>query len=157
MADKMKCPKCPGDAELKRVSFDSIDVDECPSCEGVWFDFLGNELEVILERGRDHVPEALKSTLTNEHGKVSPADDENVSYPCPRCGGKMRSYWYASEKGKTFLVDGCPAGDGVWLDAGELGKAFDFLESSKHVFGEHYTKDGILGKVQDLKKERAGG
>jgi Zn-finger nucleic acid-binding protein len=156
MADKMKCPKCAGGVELKRVSFELINVDECPNCEGVWFDFFGNELDVILEQGRDHVPEELKASLTLEHGKIAPTDDASVSYLCPRCGIKLRRYWYCSEAGKSFLVDGCPAGDGVWLDDGELGKAFDFLELSKRTLAEYYTKKGILGKVQDLKKGRAG-
>ena len=157
MADKMKCPKCSGGTELKRISFDLIDVDECPSCEGVWFDFFADELRTILEQGRDHVPEELKATLTLEHGKITPSDDPSVDYLCPRCGIKMRRYWYASEVGKTFLVDGCPAGDGVWLDDGELGKAFDFLDASKHLLAEYYTKHGILGRLQDLKKGRAVG
>jgi Zn-finger nucleic acid-binding protein len=35
----------------------------------------------------------------------------------------MTSYWYGGEV-KTFVVDACPLGHGVWLDSGELEKAF---------------------------------
>jgi uncharacterized protein len=40
----MHCPKCGGD--LAEISFRSIRIDKCTSCEGIWLD--AGELEVIL-------------------------------------------------------------------------------------------------------------
>jgi len=41
----MHCPKC-GD-DLDEITYMSIKVDKCPSCEGSWLD--GGELEAILQ------------------------------------------------------------------------------------------------------------
>jgi len=41
----MHCPKC-GD-DLDEITYMSIKVDKCPSCEGIWLD--GGELEAILQ------------------------------------------------------------------------------------------------------------
>lgn len=152
--EKMKCPKCPEDIELDRISFGLTDVDQCPRCEGVWFDFFASELTAILERGRDHVPEQLKKSLDADAGRVIPVAEKGKAFLCPRCGVKLRSYWYGSEVGKSFLVDGCTAGCGVWLDDGELGKAFDFLRRASNELVKYYTENGIMGKVHDLLRGR---
>jgi len=47
----MRCPKC-GD-ELNEISFKSIKIDKCPSCEGIWLD--GGELEQILQAEDDRL------------------------------------------------------------------------------------------------------
>jgi Zn-finger nucleic acid-binding protein len=154
MADKLKCPKCPGGVELERISFDLIDVDQCPHCEGVWFDHFAPELQTILEQGRDHVPAELKDALELNSGKLTPTDAKGAEHHCPRCDIKLRTYWYASEVGQSFQIDGCPAGDGVWFDDGELGKAFKFLAHAKQALADYYRHNGILGKVNDLRKSR---
>jgi len=157
MADKMKCPKCAGGVELERISFELIDVDQCPRCQGVWFDHFAPELQTILERGRDHVPAELKDALELDAGKINLADQKGAEHLCPRCEIKLRTYWYGSEVGKSFQIDGCPAGDGVWFDDGELGKAFDFLKNADQALMAYYRQNGILGKVNDLRKGREKG
>jgi Zn-finger nucleic acid-binding protein len=155
MANKLKCPKCTGDVGLERISLELIDVDQCPRCEGVWFDHFAPELQTILENGRDHVPAELKDALRVETGKITPTEAKGAGHLCPRCGIKLRTYWYASEVNKSFQIDGCPAGDGVWFDDGELGKAFDFLKNANQALTDYYRQNGILGKVNDLRKSRA--
>jgi transcription initiation factor IIE alpha subunit len=41
----MKCPKCGGD--LKEVEMSGIKLDQCASCEGIYFD--RGELELLIE------------------------------------------------------------------------------------------------------------
>ncbi|MDD5306563.1 MAG: zf-TFIIB domain-containing protein [Deltaproteobacteria bacterium] len=41
----MHCPKCGGD--LVEISFRSINIDKCTSCEGIWLD--AGELELVLK------------------------------------------------------------------------------------------------------------
>ncbi len=47
-----------------------------------------------------------------------PAEVKETRRRCPICGKKMDKVW----TGKTprVLIDICPAGDGIWLDGGEL-------------------------------------
>jgi Zn-finger nucleic acid-binding protein len=42
----MKCPTC--GVELQRGQIDSVVVDECPRCNGAWFD--GGELRMHQDR-----------------------------------------------------------------------------------------------------------
>ena len=65
----------------------------------------------------------------------------------------MTSYWYGGEAERTFLVDVCPLGHGVWLDPGELEKAFQALE----VFSRTRAEMERSGKVDDaLAKAESG-
>ena len=74
-------------------------------------------------------PEVLKQTgPVTDPNRDTPADQfKLVPLLCPRCASDMTSYWYGGEAAKTFVVDGCPLGHGVWLDSGELEKAFQAL------------------------------
>ena len=154
---KLNCPKCEGSVELNRIYSEFADVDQCPKCEGMWFDHVAGELTAILSAGRDKIPEALKVSLEANAGRMGLSTRKSQVYKCPSCGGALRRYWYASEVGKSFEVDGCSAGCGVWLDDGELGKAFDFLNKADLQLKDYYRRQGIIGKVnllmQDQKKK----
>ena len=43
----MECVKC--DGQLERVTVEEIEVYQCVTCSGIWFDF--GELEKILDTG----------------------------------------------------------------------------------------------------------
>jgi len=146
---KLKCPKCHA-SEMDRISIKLIDVDQCPRCEGVWFDHFAPELSEILKLGHDKLPPQLQKSLYGEPGHLTNSDKEH-EYACPRCGAEMHTYWYAGEARKTFEIDGCSAGCGFWLDDGELGKAFSYLASVKPVAQNKGATQGILGKVEVLR------
>ncbi len=67
----MNCPKCR--KELRKKQIDNIEVDNCPSCGGIWCD-LG-EYDAILN-GKD--------TSHIEAGKAS-AEEDAKKMTCPRC------------------------------------------------------------------------
>jgi Zn-finger nucleic acid-binding protein len=124
---KNRCPKC-REVELIPVRTEAAVVDECPKCKGVWFDAQGDELQRILALGRDRLPDALKDSwdANPDAGALTTAVvEDGDDRACPKCGAIMNRYWYAAEPGRTFLVDGCR--HGVWLDAGELRKAWESL------------------------------
>ena len=114
----MKCPKCPGKLEKKQV--ESIELDVCFSCEGIWFD--AGELEEVLKRdskdfkyidvGREELDGAEIADLIK--------DFDQRQGKCPRCddGTILLRDEY---KGKHKInVDVCPKGHGLWLDGGEI-------------------------------------
>ena len=53
---------------------------------------------------------------------------------CPVCGTEMatREYGYASQ----VVIDTCPAGCGVWLDAGEIQALEKFFERAQQSAGD---------------------
>jgi Zn-finger nucleic acid-binding protein len=141
-----KCPRC-RETELTPVSAGATTLDRCSQCRGLWFDARGDELEQVMKLGWERVPEALK--------KPGPATDPNRDTPadlfklvpllCPRCASDMTSYWYGGEAARTFVVDACPLGHGIWLDAGELEKAFQAL----HEFSRTQAAMESSGEVDE--------
>lgn len=102
----MKCPKC--GEPLEKVQIDEVEVDQCPSCSGIWFDF--GELSAILS-AKDI--SALMNRATDSVGH----DETEAS--CPACGGEGKMI--PIEHGKHGIhVDTCTVCHGHWLDGGEL-------------------------------------
>lgn len=101
------CPTC--NEPMIVVEFEGVEVDYCLTCHGTWLD--AGELELITElAGGEPGPlhRALHAAGRGRSGRRR----------CPRCRRKMRII----EAGQTPAVeaDRCPAGHGLWLDAGEL-------------------------------------
>ncbi len=86
------------------VERERVELDFCPACGGVWFD--SEELEALLRAGGIEV-ELLASAV--------PAETKEKKRRCPRCRKKMDKL-----ASSGVVVDSCPAGDGLWLDEGEL-------------------------------------
>lgn len=119
----MKCPAC--SQALVVVERESIEVDWCPRCRGIWFD--AGELELLAEKaGRDLAPGAL--------GQVADAAVRERRRRCPRCRRKMTKMELPGDG--PVIVDRC-AEHGIWFDAGELGSMMrslaDQREPSAHV------------------------
>ncbi|MGH8161011.1 MAG: zf-TFIIB domain-containing protein, partial [Gammaproteobacteria bacterium] len=72
----MKCPVCK--TSLVVVERESIEVDWCPTCRGIWFDV--GELDILAAK-------AGKRIAPREFG-TSAATDE-ARRRCPRCRHKM--------------------------------------------------------------------
>lgn len=151
MKKKLYCPK--DGSLLEEIKVGKRVVDQCPKCQGVWFDFKGRELLEILRREYDNLPEKLKESWKEGGGQLTLT--ENREYKCPRCGNLLSTYWYCAEKGKTFLVDGCiEKGCGVWFDDGELGKAYQYTKSHISELKEKEIKEGIFKKLWNYLRER---
>jgi Zn-finger nucleic acid-binding protein len=140
------CPRC-RDVELTPVQADATTLDRCSQCRGLWFDAKGDELERVLKLGCERVPEALKQTgpATDPNRDTQADQFKLVPLLCPRCASDMTSYWYGGEAAKTFPVDACPLGHGVWLDSGELEKAFQSL----HEFSRIHAAMESSGEVDE--------
>jgi len=80
-----------------------LELDQCPTCKGIWFD--KNELEQLVDSAAS---------------KISvPPEAEPSMRVCPLCHKKMLVFHYP----RTLVsVDFCRSCKGLWLDQGELNQ-----------------------------------
>jgi Zn-finger nucleic acid-binding protein len=99
----MNCPACI--EQLIAVEFQHIEVDVClMGCQGVWLD--EGELAYLQPHIHAHTFVSMPSRTRNAPLRC-----------CPRCDRPM-DVGHLQSGGP--LLDHCPAGHGLWLDAGEL-------------------------------------
>lgn len=91
---------------------DSVKVDRCSSCAGVWFD--ARELGQLLTTEADHVATLRKGT-PNEV-----ADGKQGA--CPRDNSTLTRIYSAIDR--TVVIDACVDCHGIWLDGGEFEKLY---------------------------------
>ena len=104
----MKCPKCGG--EMQPVVQDSIEVDRCGQCGGLWFDRM--ELDKLRK------VKGIAKNIDTGDTKVGEQQNELVKIECPRCHTPMirmvdleqHHIWY----------EACTVCYGRWFDAGEF-------------------------------------
>jgi Zn-finger nucleic acid-binding protein len=112
-----QCPKC--DVELKPESIGPVEVDECPSCKGIWFD-------------KDELRQAKDSTDSDLNWmdfEIWKHADQFKSKACPRkcpaCGEPLVTLEYGAS---AVAIDYCKACKGTWLDRDEFKKITEALE-----------------------------
>ncbi|MEI6084497.1 MAG: zf-TFIIB domain-containing protein [Verrucomicrobiota bacterium] len=94
------CPKC--DTALFILNYESVEVDYCDNCRGVWLD--AGELERLAA---GPLPD-----LQCQTGAVPPGK----KHLCPRCDVPLHEITAPDQ----LTLDRCPAGHGLWFDADEL-------------------------------------
>lgn len=95
---------CPRDRTgLVQVDLDGVKVDECPKCQGAFFD--------EAELGKVTGDRELARYLAQVHGAAS------SPMVCPGCGNLMDL-----DKVGEVELDHCTSCLGVWLDKGELDR-----------------------------------
>ncbi len=105
----VRCPKCKTPMIVLEVQ--SIEIDHCTACGGVWLD--AGELELLLEAAENK--DRLMATL------ASLAERSEKKIRCPICSKKLDKVRYG-EKG-DLILDKCPRGHGIWFDRDELNRA----------------------------------
>ena len=107
----MNCPRCM--VELKVENYTGIEVDRCPSCQGMWLDYgeLDELEDVVLD-----IDEA-KGTMIY---KSSPGQ-----LACPVCSKSMQRFNY---RFYNLELDFCDEGHGTWLDEGEEKRVLELME-----------------------------
>ena len=126
----MKCPRC-ANVELAEATFDSVTVDRCPSCHGLWLDEL--ELDAVLNS-------RPKGLLADDRAQRDASAKANTTtrINCPRCKGTYLIKLNSRHRPGT-IVDSCTVCYGTWLDAGELTRL-----TQRGMFG--WLK-GLMGSV----------
>ena len=84
------------------VEYQEVEIDLCPSCNGVWLDH--GELDLLLGQG------AAIDCTSAETG-------EELRH-CPLCPRTMEKVNIGP--GRRVMIDTCPDGCGLWFDSNEL-------------------------------------
>ena len=123
----MECPTC--DQALESIEIDGLELDSCPSCNGIWFDH--DELRQAKDLAEPHADWLDFEIWKNrDHFRASPGEVR-----CPRCEGALSVLSY----GETGVeMDVCPKCRGVWLDHAQLEAIVKALrhEMSSKTFAE---------------------
>ena len=113
----MQCPQCHTDLIPRTI--ETVAVDECRRCEGIWFD--KDELRKVKDKTDPDLNwmdfEIWKKT---DAFKVSGGQTQ-----CPRCVVPMHVLDYDDT---GVEIEFCSRCSGVWLDKGKLGKIIDALQ-----------------------------
>jgi uncharacterized protein len=106
----MICPVCRKGALI--VEYKNIELDYCPTCQGVWFD--SGELELLLESAKlaDH-HHYLEEIIASPEVKTS-----EKKRRCPICRRKMKKAYIDDDK--KIMIDACVISHGIWFDGGEV-------------------------------------
>lgn len=136
----MKCPKCVGKLGKKDLAMyataskaeevkkgevsQSLEVDQCFVCGGVWFDkgeLSKYTTEKVTVIDAPSVGKELDREMDQKEGK------------CPRCSVVMKKTPY--EKEKSITIDVCEKCGGIWLDSTEIDKVERASNSKIGFFG----------------------
>jgi Zn-finger nucleic acid-binding protein len=123
----LTCPRDGSPLETKTYEA-KIEVDQCPACGGMWLDH--GELEAIQESKENDYRKALSNLPDSVARSINAvAQLESTPIACVKCKTEMdtREYGYCSQ----IVVDTCPEGCGIWLDAGEIQALEKFFERSQ--------------------------
>lgn len=102
----MKCPKCKI-AEMGPATFEGVEIDRCPRCEGIFFD--KGELEHMMQsRAAEGLDRAEFTVLSDKH--------DMMVGRCQRCDVEMQPCVGPAK----LRIDRCPKCGGIYLDQGEL-------------------------------------
>lgn len=86
-SELMKCPI--DDTELVMTERQSVEIDYCPKCRGVWLD--RGELDKIIERAETEVPRQAPSALQPEYEQPYRNEGKHG-------GGHGNEYGYGKKK-----------------------------------------------------------
>jgi hypothetical protein len=139
----MKCPVCALD--LIVVERQGIELDFCVQCHGFWFD--AGELELLTQ-----VLGAVKPVMAIASLIAVSAPEKTRK--CPRCDRAMDKVKMG--EGTPVIIDRCPRLDGLWFDAGELGRTVALpaagaadSQTMLHFLGEVFNRRTSRPEIED--------
>ena len=103
----MDCPKC--ESPMKKIQYQSIEVDRCTGCKGIWFDLMALETLEALE-GSETI-DVGNPTVGKKYNEV-----ENIV--CPVCHTPMVRMVDLEQPHIWF--EKCSGCSGSFFDAGEF-------------------------------------
>lgn len=142
---KRQCPRCKTPLEIHQ--FNRYELDQCPSCEGLWlepqeFNLLTSEFDVYRDEKSD--PNYIKKSMPRAEGYL----------PCACCSKLMTRQNFKSISG--VVIDLC-INCGVWLDKDELIQIRNFIASGgldkaqdRHLHNQQQAIEKLDDRVSDI-------
>jgi Zn-finger nucleic acid-binding protein len=138
----MNCPRCQG--RLQARSTGGVEIDECSSCQGIWFD--ADELRRVKDASdRDLRWMDFELWKHPDRFRVN-----TIPVKCPSCTTALVAIDYDAT---GVEVDFCSKCRGVWLDAGELERIIDGLTAE--LLGKE-VPDYLRASLQEAKELVSG-
>lgn len=132
----MKCPDC--NAELVQKKRDGVEMDVCPSCQGMW---LSRQELAELE-------DEVFDFGDNEKGSLMLASTPS-SRKCPQCGNSMRRFQY---RFYDLEMDFCEQQHGYWLEANEDKRVLALMKAEEKNLGRTVlAEDRFAAHLQFLR------
>mgnify|MGYP001263651782 CR=1 FL=1 len=136
----MKCPRCKA-IKLNTKVLERVEIDECPSCKGIWFD------QDELRQTKDNFDSDLNWMDFDIWKNRDKFKTTEHPAPCPRCEKSMLAIDYAHS---GVEIDYCQHCKGVWLDGGEFGKILHNLEQELTTMSSGQYFKATLKEAADL-------
>ena len=108
------CPIC-SQRLLRAVLDDRETIEICERCKGILMNRRAFAVTITARRRAAQTPSTIP--LPTDRAEL------NRRIDCPNCAAQMMTDWYYGPGG--IVIDTCEVCDLVWLDAGELKRAFD--------------------------------
>lgn len=133
-----------GCGDMAATLYEGVEIDVCQACSGVWLDF--GELTRIVEiKDASWSESVIEKVLASMGEKGVPAYERDRELTCRVCSEVLPPSNYQTNSG--LIVNACPNGHGVWLDAGELEKLQIYMERW------HEVADRNDGKYQEILRQ----
>lgn len=107
-SSRLDCPECGRPFNIITI-IDNVEVDCCIYCKSYWFD--PGELMIATKTTSDIPGQHLRH--------------RDSRFTCPVCQVTMNEHVYINPG--NLLVDRCPNGHGVYLESGELKRAWELV------------------------------
>lgn len=106
---------CPVEGRrLQRLQLESVTIDWCPVCSGIWFD--AGELRTLLQSSLNDTPRLLQQNSDKTEG------DATIQRRCPVCQELM---FKRENRAAEVVIDVCGRCSGIWADGGEFALLFE--------------------------------
>ncbi|HWU27215.1 MAG TPA: zf-TFIIB domain-containing protein [Rhizomicrobium sp.] len=134
----MKCPDC--NAELVPKKRDGVDMEVCPSCEGMWLN--RQELAQLEDKVFDFGDDEKGSLMLGS---------TPTARKCPQCGKCMKRFQYRLY---DLEMDFCEGLDGYWLEADEDKRVLEIMKKEEKNLGRKVLAEDRF--AQHLQYLRSG-
>ena len=133
----MKCPKC--NMDLKPKTHSGIELDACPSCEGMWLDF--EELDQLED-----------SVFSRDESKGTTIF---ATFPskllCAKCGQPLKGFKYRYYE---LELEFCEQEHGFWLDKGEEKRVLELMQQETKSLTRKFDLENTWSKtLRNLKSK----
>ncbi len=134
----MNCPKC--NASLEKYDYKGIDVDRCPECSGMWFDY--DELDQLEDK--EFADDDLKGSLI--------FSTQDTDLKCPYCGKPLHKFQYRLY---NLHLEYCNDRHGFWLDAGEEKRVMEIMKQREKDMKRKFKSEAEWTKTLNRFRKRS--